>query len=168
MTPALTGARVVLGIGELAIAGREAGIIITHALGSCVGVAVYDSSCGIGGLLHAQLPSPGQNPDPDLVARHPGRYVDLGLTLLLREVERAGARRPRLRVTIAGGASNPATPGDLFQVGKRNLVAVRKHLWQAGLLIAGEDVGSDRPRTMFLDLADGRSHICSGDQRHVL
>jgi len=46
--------------------------------------------------------------------------------------------------------------GGMFNIGKRNTLAVRKALWKAGLMVHGEDVGGSSSRTVRLDLSDGR------------
>ena len=52
---------------------------------------------------------------------------------------RCGALTGRLRIAIAGGAAPGQSGTDFFAIGKRNLTAVRKWLWQSGLLVAGEE-----------------------------
>ena len=47
--------RVVIGIGEHAVAGAES-IIVTHALGSCVAVCLWDPEARVGAMLHFLLP----------------------------------------------------------------------------------------------------------------
>ena len=46
---------VVVGMGDMKIA-RGDSVLATYALGSCVGVCMYDDELGIGGMLHAMLP----------------------------------------------------------------------------------------------------------------
>ncbi len=36
--------------------GQKWDVLVTHALGSCLGLMVYDPEVQIGGLLHAMLP----------------------------------------------------------------------------------------------------------------
>ncbi len=40
--------------------GRHPANLITYGLGSCVGIAMYDSSAKIGGLAHIMLPDSTQ------------------------------------------------------------------------------------------------------------
>jgi chemotaxis protein CheD len=46
--------------------------------------------------------------------------------------------------------------GHLFEVGKRNYLAMRRILWKSGLLLHGEVVGGSNSRTMRLEIATGR------------
>ena len=44
-----------VGIGDMKLTRGE-GVIITYALGSCIGLAFYDSYIKLGALLHIMLP----------------------------------------------------------------------------------------------------------------
>ncbi len=44
---------------------------------------------------------------------------------------------------------------DYFNIGKRNYVALRKVLWQEGLLIRNEHVGGRVHRTVRIDVSTG-------------
>ncbi len=48
--------QIVVGISDLKVSGNIGDVLITYALGSCIGVAVYDPSVKVGGLLHYMLP----------------------------------------------------------------------------------------------------------------
>jgi chemotaxis protein CheD len=54
--------------------------------------------------------------------------------------------------------------GGVFNIGRRNHAAIRKVLWQHGLLIDGEDVGGSSPRHLYLAVADGSVTVKSGDR----
>ena len=47
-------------------------------------------------------------------------------------------------------------PQNIFDIGKRNYLALRKSLWKAGILLASEAVGGNRSRTVFLEIGSGR------------
>ena len=47
--------RYVVGVGDMKV-GQKGDIIVTHALGSCLGLMLYDPVMKIGGMLHAMLP----------------------------------------------------------------------------------------------------------------
>lgn len=139
-------------ISDAKVSSDPGAILATYSLGSCVGVTVYDPLARVGGLLHIQLPS--SDLDPARAASRPNMFADTGLPLLVRDAESLGARRTRMKVKIAGAAQILDDKG-VFNIGRRNYAAVRKALWQLGLLIAAEDVGGDCPRTLYLHVADG-------------
>ena len=50
------GERVVIGIGELVVTTAPDAEIVTHALGSCVAVCLWDPVTHVAGMLHFLLP----------------------------------------------------------------------------------------------------------------
>ena len=53
-------------------------------------------------------------------------------------------------------------PQAVFDIGKRNLLALRKILWKAGILLAGEAVGGGTSRTVRLEIGSGRLWLQEG------
>jgi chemotaxis protein CheD len=131
-------------------------ILATHSLGSCIGVAAYDPVMQIGGMLHYQLP--GSEIDSRRAQHVPAMYADTGMALLLKEMAMLGAEKRRLKIKLAGGA-RMLTSADVFDIGRRNHTAVRKFLWQQGLLIQAEEIGGTAPRHLYLRIADGAVQI---------
>ncbi len=158
--------RVVIGIGAIAARRADRGLIITHALGSCLGIVVHDPQARVGAMLHAQLPLGQLN--GELARQQPERFVDLGIALLFKAATDLGANRRLLRVTVAGAANMIATTNDLFNIATRNLTVMRKAFWQQGILLAGEDTGGTSPRTMSLKLDTGETVIESQGRKYLL
>jgi chemotaxis protein CheD len=160
VTKAEGSRRVVVGIADLKVTDQRDEYLVTYALGSCLGVTVYDPEAGVGGMLHAMLPT--ATVDPDQSRDTPGRYVDSGLTTLFHQMYRMGARKERIVLKVAGGASAlKSGQVDSFQVGKRNYVALKKLLWKNGVLIQGEDIGGNGSRTMTMEVDSGQVTIKS-------
>ena len=147
--------QVVVGVGDMRASASADDEIVTFALGSCIGLAAHDPVAGVGGLLHAMLPL--STMDPAKAAANPHVYVDTGVPALFRECYRLGARKERMIVKLAGGGFNgPTDRSDHFEIGKRNLLTLRKLLWKNGVLLHGEDVGGvNVPRTLRLNVATG-------------
>ena len=40
-----------VGVAAMKVSGEPGDIIVTHALGSCLGIAVHDEVAGVGGVL---------------------------------------------------------------------------------------------------------------------
>lgn len=149
-----------IGIGEMAVTKSPDDVIVTHALGSCLGITIYDPVANVGGMLHALLPS--QDDKEAKSAKKPTFYVDAGTALLFKACYELGAKKQRLIVKVAGGASTKTDPDkDMFQIGRRNFTAFRKILWKNGVLINKHDVGGTEPRTMTLIMVDGEVEISS-------
>jgi chemotaxis protein CheD len=146
--------RKVVGIAEMKVSGNADDVLITYALGSCLGISVHDPVAGVGGLLHVMLPVSSVNPVK--AKENPAMFVDTGVPELFKACYRAGAVKDRLVVKVAGGASlqnNEET--DQFMIGKRNFLMLRKLLWKNNVLIKAWDVGERHSRTMWLDVASG-------------
>lgn len=132
--------------------------LITYALGSCLGISIYDPVARVGGLLHAMLPDSSLN--PERAAINPCRFIDTGVPKLFHACYAAGARKERLEIKVAGGASAHADPStDTFQIGKRNILMLRRLLWKNSVLIKAHDLGGHGSRTMLLDIATGEVRI---------
>ncbi|MBI3564750.1 MAG: chemotaxis protein CheD, partial [Elusimicrobia bacterium] len=149
------------------LSADPADVLITYALGSCVGVAIYDPVARVGGLLHAQLPEAGLCPEKAALA--PGLFMDAGLPLLFRGAYALGAQKGRIVVAAAGGGCPTARDGrDFFQIGARNVVVLRRLLWRNAVLLRAEDLGGFASRTMSLSLADGEVAVKSEGVLRVL
>ena len=146
--------RHIVGVADMKIAENAGEMVVTHALGSCIGVAVFDPASGMVGLLHYMLPL--SSTDPAKAAANPFMFGDSGMTALFAEVFKRGASKKGLRVSIAGGAQVLGGHMDLFAIGQRNVLIARKFLWKNGLLIAAEQTGGTVPRTMYLEAGTGQ------------
>jgi len=147
-----------VGVSDMKCSSSGSDQIVTHALGSCIGVAIHDSEAKVGGILHYMLPL--SQVDRAKAEANPLMFGDLGIPLLFEEAYRLGARKERLRVVIAGGAQ-VFEQEDTFAIGKRNIVIARKLFWKNNVLIAAENVGGSIPRTLYLDVGSGRTWFSS-------
>jgi chemotaxis protein CheD len=144
----------VVSVADMKTSMNKEDVFITYALGSCLGITIYDPIACIGGMLHAMLPQ--SSIDPQKAAVNPHMFVDTGFSKLFYECQKLGGRKERLVIKVAGGAS-PLGMGedDYFKIGQRNIVMLRKLLWKNGMLIAAHDVGGSCSRTMTLEIASG-------------
>lgn len=146
------GDKVIVGVADLACARDASKSIITYALGSCIGVTVYDPVAKVGGMLHFMLPESSVSPEKALI--NPAMFGDVGIPLLFQKVTELGARRERLIVCAAGGAEVLADEGH-FRIGNRNRTILRKIFWKLNLLLAADDTGGQHSRTLTVRLSDG-------------
>jgi chemotaxis protein CheD len=146
--------KTVVGVSEIRVSDNVDETIITYALGSCLGITVYDPVNRVGGLLHVMLPL--SKSDPEKAKKKPAMYVDTGLALLLDRVYELGAIKENLVISVGGGASmKQKESDDYFKIGKRNFTTLRKLLWKNGFMIKNQDVGGAKSRTMAISIADG-------------
>lgn len=120
--------------------------ITTLGLGSCVGVALYDKSTGIAGLVHVMLP------DSSRVRQNSNKakFADTGIDALIQEMKKKGANVSMLTAKIAGGAQMFAfsTNNSMLRVGENNVEAVKLRLKQLGIRLLAEDTGLNYGRTV--------------------
>ncbi|MCC5915397.1 MAG: chemotaxis protein CheD [Balneolaceae bacterium] len=146
--------KTVVGVSELRVSNDLSETIITYALGSCLGIVMYDPEEKVGGLLHVMLPL--SKSDPEKAEKRPAMYVDTGVSLLLDRLYALGAEKKNLVISVAGGASmKQSEQEDYFKIGKRNFVTLRKLLWKNGYMISSQDVGGSKSRTMELCMENG-------------
>jgi chemotaxis protein CheD len=157
--------RLTVGVSDMKLSSSAGDSIVTHALGSCIGVAIHDPESCVGGILHFMLPL--SQVDKAKSEANPFMFGDTGIPLLFEEAYRLGARKERLRVVVAGGAQVFAQE-DTFAIGKRNIVIARKLFWKNNILIAAENVGGSIPRTMYLEIGSGRTWFSSRGEETAL
>ena len=143
----------IIGIADMKISSNPKDLLITYALGSCLGITLYDPISKVGGLLHLMLPNSTTNPEK--AVKNPYMFVDTGVPSFFKECYKRGAVRERLVVKVAGGAATQKTAIDSFKIGKRNFLMLRKLFWKNHILIESQDVGKDHSRTMSLEIATG-------------
>ena len=133
--------------------GKAPDSLITYGLGSCIGIAIYDSISKIGGLAHIMLPDSSQAK----ASENPNKFADKCLPIMVDEMIRKGASRSNLKAKIAGGAQmfnlNKAT--DLMRIGTRNEESVRATLKTLNIPIMSADTGENFGRTVELILDTG-------------
>jgi chemotaxis protein CheD len=143
--------QVEVGVGELAIASHP-NFLLTPALGSCVGVAIYDLTGKRGGLAHVMLPQPLGD-----AASMPGgfRFASVAVPELVHRLIDAGAHKNGLQAKIAGGAAMFRGDTALSSIGGRNVAEVRRQLELLAVPLVAEDTGESHARTVELHLDTG-------------
>jgi chemotaxis protein CheD len=148
------------------VASVAGDVLVTHALGSCLGVMVYDPVAVVGGLLHVMMPQASLNPEK--AQSNPYMFVDSGVPAFFQQLYAAGAVKSRCVVTVAGGSNVHGDDNDRFAIGKRNYLMLRKLFWKNGILIKAEDVGGTAPRTVYLEIGTGRAWLSTAGQEREL
>ena len=133
--------------------------IITLGLGSCIGIALYDSEKKVAGLVHIMLPDSKQFKN----ISNPLKYADLGIEDLLKKMIKLGCRKDKIVAKIAGGASmfNFSDKNIVSDIGKRNARASIEKIKALSIPLISEDTGGNKGRTMILESEDGSVFIKS-------
>lgn len=143
---------VVVDISDMRLSKEPGETLVTYSLGSCLGVSIYDPIAQVGGMIHCMLPL--SKIDFLKAQNNPAMFVDTGIPALFNAAYQMGARKDRIILKVAGGAQI-LDDKMMFNIGKRNYTILRKILWKNEVLIASEDVGGSKARTMYLDIGTG-------------
>ena len=125
--------KIIVGIAEGKIAKGDQ-VLVSYALGSCVGVCLYDWQEHIAGMAHVILPCTEYAADKTNLYK----FADQGVRELIREMERHGARKGRMTAKIAGGAR-------MFET--------------SGIKLTAQDTGRNYGRTISFHAGDGTLKI---------
>ena len=152
---------IIIGIGEYAISNGDKEVIKTYSLGSCVAIVMHHPGSGIGAMVHVALHS---NSFGDTIKKpdKPGYYANHAVELIVSELRKK--IKPfiaeEITVKLVGGAS-VLNVSNFFDVGSKNISAIKKHLKEAGFNIEKEETGGDVSRTVTLELPEGNVTIKS-------
>lgn len=157
--------RIIVGMADCRIGADPESVLVTYALGSCIGLTMYDPVAGVGGLLHFMLPDSAL--DPARSRQNPSMFGDSGIALLLEKLLAQGASKRRL-IACAAGAAQILDDKGVFAIGKRNYLATRRLLWKHGMLLQREAIGGVDFRTITLEIATGRLLLQEAGQHREL
>ena len=146
-------------MGETRVSSDENTVLTCLGLGSCIGLTIYDSVAGVGGLAHIVLPSSiGSNPGG------PGKYADTAVPGLIEEMLRLGAHRGTMVARMVGGAQMSKSKGlsDVFKTGQRNAEATVDALKEARMRLQAKDIGGHNGRSMTLFVSTGKLTVSVG------
>ncbi|MEN8905490.1 MAG: chemotaxis protein CheD [Clostridiales bacterium] len=135
-------------------ASKHPCMITTLGLGSCIGIALYDSALKISGLAHIMLPYSNFIKNNSNIAK----FADTGIKKLFSDMVNMGSKKRNLTARIAGGAQmfKFSQMSEIMKVGLRNAEASRKILEELEIPLLAEDVGGSYGRTVELYSSDGK------------
>jgi chemotaxis protein CheD len=149
-----TGTLVRVGMAQFRVEVAPARMM-TFALGSCVGIVLYDPVAKIGGLAHVMHPSSERVQNNFNRAK----FVDTAIELMLSRMAKKGARRSRVVAKIFGGArmfQSASTSHEVMQIGEENVRATKAELEGRKIPIVAEATGGEKGRTVFFDVTSGK------------
>jgi len=153
-------ANIILGVGEFGVTNTSGDCIKTLALGSCIAVIDQDLKAKTVGMVHVVLPLSKTNQEK--ASAMPGYFADTGIAILLKKMVVMGCSEDRKGkiVKLIGGAQI-MDPNNTFNIGKRNLLAIKKVLWRYRLGAVAEDVGGTFSRSVSVEMGSGKTVISS-------
>ncbi len=140
--------RTVLGLGDLAATEREEEVLKTFALGSCIGLVLFDRKSQVVGMAHVVMPD--STISPDKAEREPGRFADTAIPALIEKMKAKGSTG-KLVAKLVGGALISEVNAS-YEIGKRNTLAVKKLLWKYRIPALAEELGGSICRTISTEI----------------
>ena len=132
--------KIIVGISDQKLC-KSPDVLVTYALGSCVGICMIDKVLGIAGLAHIMLPDSSAIPND----KNKFKFADTGIQLLYESMIKNGAAASRITAKI----------------GDRNVEATKKALAKLGVPIIASDTGLNYGRTVSFNASDGSLEIMS-------
>lgn len=157
---------ITVSISDMKITNNQ-DVLATYALGSCIGICLYDSYKKVGALGHIMLPTARNEEDAKYKKF---RFANTCVPYMVTEMVKLGCNKRTIIAKIAGGATmfklvnaNRANPaGSTFnKIGAQNIEAVKSALVKEGIKIVDEDTGADYARTVFFDTSNGEVTVKS-------
>jgi chemotaxis protein CheD len=154
----------IVGIGELKDSKHPQGVIVTYALGSCLGVTCYDPLSKMGGMLHAMLPDSKAGRQSTLARAD---FIDTGVADLIRRVVDLGGNPGVFEFKVFGGAQT-VQAADYFNIGSRNVKTMEALAAECRLQVKVWEVGGNQNRTIRFCLRDGSVKLRKPGQPEIL
>ena len=141
----------ILGIGDFTTISVPGEAIKTFSLGSCVAVIICDPKTGCVAMDHIALPDSSIN--MKISQQKPGYFADTGIPAMIESMKKSGSNGNYrgFIVKLAGGA-NVLDTSNTFNIGKRNILAIKKILWRYGMGALSEDIGGNISRTVEVNV----------------
>jgi chemotaxis protein CheD len=148
--------KIIIGVSEMHLSNCKNDVLITHALGSCIGICIYDSDACVGGILHYMLPL--SEIDNKKASANPFMFGETGIPEFFFQAYKLGAKKENIRVIMVGGAEI-VNNSDIFTIGRKNVATARKIFRDNGIVIRAENTGGKTPRTLYLEIGSGKTWI---------
>ena len=153
--------KLIVDVGDAKISSHSGILIVTHALGSCIGITAYDKVANVGGILHYMLPIV---PTLKKVGyEDEWKYGELAIPRFFKLLYKRGATKKNIRVTMAGGA-NVLSTAAAMPVGSRNTIIAERLFRENHVFVDAQETGGKIPRTLYLEIGTGRVWLSSGNE----
>ena len=154
-----------VGLGEIHVSTDPDAVLICYGLGSCIAVSAFDPVAKVGAMAHIVLPASNNGANALL----PAKFADRGIPLIVEKMEKAGARRSRILIKIAGGAKmlHGVKAGSILDIGERNIVAVMEAIRALELKVQAQDIRGDWGRCLWLYISSGLTRVKTAEQRII-
>ena len=140
-------------MGDMQIASAPKRLV-TWALGSCLGITLYNSARKLGAMAHPMLP----DIDKARMKSNPHRYVNSVIRKMVEDLEKLGITKNNLTAKLFGGAHmfSFITADSILNVGEKNIAMAKAVFEESAVKIVAEEVGGTFGRTIELNLENGK------------
>ena len=141
-------------MGALAVSLDQKHVLETF-VGSCVALCLFDSHAKVAGMAHVMLPEGNKKSSSN--PNNSGKYADQAVENLLKIILQNGGKLGRIRAKMVGGANmfTHERGTALFNIGEKNVQALRKFLKLHDIPIVSEDVGLNYGRKVEFNVKSG-------------
>jgi len=148
-------------MGGLAIIREETDELKTF-VGSCVAICLFDMDAKIAAMAHVMLPKKTDSKQ-HAAENEVGKFADTAFAYMINNMIQIGADPKRIQAKIAGGATifSHESEISLFNIGSRNITAIKQILKETGIPLVSEDTGANFGRWVMFALSSGDMTIVS-------
>jgi chemotaxis protein CheD len=138
--------------GEVAFgkAGQE---LVSHAIGSCIVVTLYNPATESGAMAHIMLPGAA----PTREHEHTNRYAQNAITSILNMMGWPRTTGHDLQVCLIGGGNVLKRSDDI--ICSKNIASVKEIIEDYNLNVCAESLGGEIRRSARLDVRSGAVYI---------
>ena len=146
---------IIVGIGEYGISNNSNDVLKTFALASCVAVTFHCKTNKVSWMIHIALPASADNNYID----KPSYYASIGIPLIVNELTiKYGCLKNNISAQLFGGA-NSIKENDYFNIGEKNIKAVKYILNEIGINVEKINVGGLVSRSLEMDVLSGNIKV---------
>jgi len=124
-------------------------IVISTILGSCISVALVDSSKNMGGLNHFLLPQTTYTPEISIIRNKSARYGVFAMELLINQLMKMGSNKDNLTAKVFGGGSVLNINENWKKIGQLNIQFILEFLTKERIPMTASDTGDFCGRKVF-------------------
>lgn len=148
----------IIGLGEYAVSDQSEDSIKTFALGSCVGIVLYNRKEKKLGMVHIVLPEKFEYRE-HAYQNKIGYFADIGVPMIFEKVFGGyPIQKKDYYVSLYGGAISRKGE-DYFCIGMRNLEKIEEILRKHGVQYDKRYTGGQCSRTIEAFVSDGRIEV---------
>ncbi len=148
-------------MGELVIINDDTTELKTF-VGSCVAICLFDIKSKIAAMAHVMLPKKPNNMH-HIQENEIGKFADMAFMHMINNMVSMGADPKTIQAKMAGGATifSHEAETSLFNIGSRNISAIKQLLKDNGIMLVSEDTGENFGRWVRFNPNSGKMIIVS-------